>query len=53
MNGIINRDREGTHNRTLTMEWAMENDMVATSSCFRKEKSKLVTFRKKEPKYRI
>ena len=36
MERLLERDLEGTLNRTLTMEWAMENNMVCTNTLFSK-----------------
>ena len=47
MEQIMERDIEGTHNRNLTIDWAMGNDMVCTNTYFEKTYSKLVTFKTK------
>ena len=45
MEQIMERDIEGTHNRNLTIDWAMGNDMVCTNTYFEKNPSKLITFK--------
>ena len=47
MDKIIERDTEGTQNRSLTLEWAMENDLVCMNTFFQKALDKLTTFREK------
>ena len=47
MDRLLERDVEGTLNRTLTMEWAMANNLVCTNTLFQKTFDKLVTFREK------
>ena len=42
---VMQRDTEGIQNRNLTMEWAMENEMVCMNTCFEKANDKLVTFK--------
>ena len=41
----MERDIEGTQNRNITLDWAMENDMVCTNTFFEKSDSKLVSFK--------
>ena len=55
MGQILERDIEGTHNRNLTIEWALSNDMVSTNTFFEKSLNKLVTFKAKSapPEYEV
>ena len=47
MEKTLERDEEGTTNRALTLEWAMENDLVCSNTIFQKTPEKLVTYREK------
>ena len=47
MEQIMERDMEGTHNRNLTIDWAMGNDMICSNTYFEKNHSKLITFKTK------
>ena len=48
MQKTIDRDHNGTHNRTLTMEWLMENEMVVANTTKTKPPETLITFRDKK-----
>ena len=48
MQKTIDRDHNGTHNRTLTMEWLMENEMIVANTTKTKPLDKLITFRDKK-----
>ena len=53
MQQIMERDIDGTQNRNLTLEWAMENDLVCTNTFFKKDIKKLIThkFKTAPPEY--
>ena len=48
MQKTIDRDHNGTHNRTLTVEWLMENEMIVANTTKTKPLEKLITFRDKK-----
>ena len=48
MQKTIDRDHNGTHNRTLTVEWLMENGMIVANTTKTKPLEKLITFRDKK-----
>ena len=48
MQKTIDGDHNGTHNRTLTMEWLMENEIIVANTTQTKPPDKLITLRDKK-----